>query len=138
MQEITTESKASIDKALTKAGFGETELSQDHRPSHDLHTEDHWKKLYLSTNKVTLNYSFYLNIHFRVIGKSNQVYPLLFRDYLRCHPAAAAAYQDLKEKLARYHVQDIQAYCDIKDPACDLIMSAAHEWANRTNWIPQT
>jgi len=138
VEDITTESKASIDKALKKAGIEETEFSKDHSPLHDIRTEDHWKKLYLSIHTVTLNCSFHSNVHFRVKGKANHTYSLLFRDYLRCHSAAAAAYQDLKEKLAQYHTENIHAYCDIKDPACDIIMSAAQEWAERTYWSPQT
>ena len=39
------------------------------------------------------------NIHVRIDGNPNQRYPLLFRDYLRAHPEAAAAYGALKRKL---------------------------------------
>src|SRR4029079_1192646 len=74
------------------------------------------------------------NVHVRVAGRPNQRYALLFRDYLRVHPAAAAGYADLKRQLAAYHPDDIQAYVNIKDPVCDVIMSAAEEWAARTGW----
>lgn len=40
------------------------------------------------------------NIHVRLEGRPNARYALLFRDYLRAHPAAAAAYADLKRRLA--------------------------------------
>ena len=33
-------------------------------------------------------------------GRANQRYPLLFRDYFRAHPASAAAYAELKRRLA--------------------------------------
>jgi GrpB-like predicted nucleotidyltransferase (UPF0157 family) len=33
-----------------------------------------------------------VNIHVRESGRANQRYALLFRDYLRAHPAAAEAY----------------------------------------------
>jgi GrpB-like predicted nucleotidyltransferase (UPF0157 family) len=38
-----------------------------------------------------------------------------FRDYLRCHPDAAAEYAALKRKLAVEHAADRDAYTDAKD-----------------------
>ena len=38
--------------------------------------------------------------------------------------------------LAAHHPDDIQAYVTIKDPVCDVIMSAAEEWAAATGWQP--
>ncbi len=72
----------------------------------------------------------------RVLGRANQRYALLFRDYLRSHPQAAAAYGEVKRLLAWYHSSDREAYVLIKDPVCDVIMSAAEEWAVRTGWQP--
>ena len=40
---------------------------------------------------------------------------LAVRDYLRCHPADAKAYGELKARLAAEHPYDIEAYCDGKD-----------------------
>lgn len=40
---------------------------------------------------------------------------LAVRDYLRCHPADAKAYGELKARLAAEHPHDIEAYCDGKD-----------------------
>ena len=42
----------------------------------------------------------HVNLHVRVIGRANQRYPLLFRDYLRAHPESAQAYATLKRDLA--------------------------------------
>jgi GrpB-like predicted nucleotidyltransferase (UPF0157 family) len=39
---------------------------------------------------------------------------LLFRDYLRAHPAAAQQYQALKEQLAARYRHDRQAYTEGK------------------------
>lgn len=75
------------------------------------------------------------NIHVRVWGRANQRYPLLFRDYLRAHPATAAAYAELKRRLAQ-HLADRRVYTEVKDPAVDLIYFAAEEWAAATNWQP--
>jgi len=75
-----------------------------------------------------------VNVHVRKQGNANQRYALLFRDYLRANEKAALAYAELKRQLAKRHGDDINAYCDIKDPACDLIMQAAEDWAIKTKW----
>jgi putative glutamine amidotransferase len=41
---------------------------------------------------------------------------LLFRDWLRAHPQDAAAYADLKDRLAAAHPRDLYAYVDGKTP----------------------
>jgi hypothetical protein len=43
-------------------------------------------------------------------------------------PLSAAAYGELKRRLAAV-VADVSKYADVKDPACDLIMIAAEDWA---------
>jgi GrpB-like predicted nucleotidyltransferase (UPF0157 family) len=65
-------------------------------------------------------------VHVRVEGRPNQRYALLFRDYLRAHPDAAAAYAALKRALAALGI-DREVYADVKDPACDLIFVAAED-----------
>jgi GrpB-like predicted nucleotidyltransferase (UPF0157 family) len=75
------------------------------------------------------------NLHVRAAGRANQRYALLFRDYLRAHPASAAAYAELKRRLAA-NLCDLNTYADVKDPACDLIMVAAENWASATGWAP--
>jgi len=75
------------------------------------------------------------NIHIRIQGRSNQRYPLLFRDYLRIHSATAQAYAELKRRLAA-NLADPQTYTDVKDPAVDLIYLAAEDWASITGWRP--
>jgi GrpB-like predicted nucleotidyltransferase (UPF0157 family) len=74
------------------------------------------------------------NIHVRVQGRLNQRYPLLFRDYLRCHPSTASAYEELKHRLAA-NLADPDTYPDVKDPAVDLIYLAAEEWASFSGWM---
>ncbi len=75
------------------------------------------------------------NLHVRVAGRLNQRYPLLFRDYLRSHPAATEAYARVKSALARLHPNDMDAYYDIKDPVCDIILGAAEAWAASIGWV---
>jgi len=59
---------------------------------------------------------------------------LLFRDYLRAHESAAMAYASVKMAITRYHADSIDAYCEIKDPVCDIIMENAEEWARGSGW----
>lgn len=73
------------------------------------------------------------NLHVRAAGRANQRYSLLFRDYLRAHPRSAAAYAELKCRLAD-NLRDLDTYPDVKDPACDLIIAAAEDWAAATEW----
>jgi GrpB-like predicted nucleotidyltransferase (UPF0157 family) len=75
-----------------------------------------------------------MHLHVRQAGLPNQRYPLLFRDYLRATPTAAGAYRQIKEALARLHPDDVEAYYDVKDPACDLIVGAAELWAAQMGW----
>jgi GrpB-like predicted nucleotidyltransferase (UPF0157 family) len=101
----------------------------DHRPPNTTGPDSDWQKLYLNEppgQRLT-------NTHMRVLGRPNQRYPLLFRDYLRAHPATAAAYAELKRRLAR-ELADPQTYPDVKDPAVDLIYFAAEDWAAVTGW----
>ncbi|MGC4189599.1 MAG: GrpB family protein [Thermomicrobiales bacterium] len=75
-----------------------------------------------------------MHLHVRQAGLPNQRYPILFRDYLRATPMAAGAYRQIKEALARLHPDDVEAYYDVKDPVCDLIIDAAERWAIQTSW----
>jgi len=76
-----------------------------------------------------------VNVHVRVLGRANQRYALLFRDYLRAHPRSAAAYAELKRRLSG-NLADPATYPEVKDPACDLIMVAAEDWAAAIDWKP--
>ena len=75
------------------------------------------------------------NVHVRMAGRANQRYALIFRDYLRTHPAAAAAYAEVKRGLAAL-APGGDAYADAKDPVCDLVYRAAEAWAANGGWEP--
>ena len=49
---------------------------------------------------------------------------------------AAEAYARPKRALAALGI-DRDTYADAKDPACDLILIAAEDWAARTGWQPR-
>jgi GrpB-like predicted nucleotidyltransferase (UPF0157 family) len=111
--------------ALERLGYSQSEYTSDHVPPGGPTAPEQWQKRFFrppAGQRPT-------NLHVRVKGMANQRYALLFRDYLRANVSAARAYENLKRQLATHHPEDIEAYCDIKDPACDLIMVAAEAWA---------
>ena len=147
------DSKDVIDVQLTLAGFdGFEELVEpvenngyvfreavraDHRPwDHKLagafDYDPDWEKRYFRSAPDRRR----VHLHVRAAGRPNQRYALLFRDFLRRHPDAAACYAAAKRALARYHADDAEAYVTIKDPVCDLIMVQAETWASQTGWQP--
>jgi GrpB-like predicted nucleotidyltransferase (UPF0157 family) len=124
---------ANLDDAnpLGAAGLEELAVDRDHRPPGTHSPDEDWsKRLYITPDGEKQ-----ANVHVRAGGRANQRYPLLFRDYLRTHPAAAAAYAELKRRLAA-ELRNVGVYADVKDPACDLIIVAAEDWAAATDWEP--
>jgi GrpB-like predicted nucleotidyltransferase (UPF0157 family) len=117
--------------AFERAGFlgWSDNPARDHRPPGVQGPDQDWAKLFFSPEPRRRA----ANVHVRVQGRPNQRYALLFRDYLRAHPAAAAAYAELKRRLAALNI-NIGLYADVKDPACDIIMAAAEEWSALTGW----
>ena len=116
--------------AMTAIGYSQPEgIWRDHRPPQTEGPDTEWEKWYFDP---PLNQR-RTHTHVRVQGRSNQRYALLFRDYLRAHPATAAAYAELKRRLA-HNLADARTYPDVKDPAVDLIFLAAEEWATAIHW----
>jgi|GEM_PF-1731724 len=74
------------------------------------------------------------NVHVREIGRLNQTYPLIFRDFLRDDEATRMAYQTIKLELAKRFPNDIDAYYAIKDPYMDTVYRAALAWAKTNDW----
>lgn len=125
LEDRVREAMLSLD--YTQAGS----IGRDHRPPHAEGPEADWEKWYFrppSGQRRT-------HTHMRVQGSANQRFALLFRDYLRVHPATAEAYAELKRRLAQ-HLADPSMYPDVKDPAVDLIYFAAEDWAAITHWQP--
>ncbi len=77
-----------------------------------------------------------LHVHVRADGRPNQRYALLFRDYLRADPIAAVSYGAVKQALATVAPDDWDTYYEVKDPACDLILAGAEQWAVCVGWSP--
>ena len=128
---------ASLDDAnpLGAAGFEEFSAhpdgQRDHRPPGADGPDEDWTKRLFNTPGTEKK----ANVHVRVANRANQRYALLFRDYLRAHPAAVEAYAELKRRLAA-ELRNVGVYADVKDPACDLIIVAAEDWAEATGWEP--
>ena len=113
--------------AFERAGYVATPYRRDHRPAGDASDPGQWEKRLWQNPPDARR----VNVHVRVAGWPNQRYALLFRDYLRARPAAAAAYARLKRALAERLGDDLAAYTEVKDHACDLIAVAAEDWARR-------
>ena len=101
----------------------------DHIPAGAPDSPADWDKRYWSNSQD-------LHVHVRAAGRPNQRYPLLFRDYLRADPLAAASYGAVKRALATVAPDDWETYYEVKDPACDLILAGAEQWATRVGWSP--
>ncbi|MCA9874298.1 MAG: GrpB family protein [Anaerolineales bacterium] len=106
-------------------------ISRDHRPPMAVGPESDWEKMFFRHPAAQRP----SNTHVRLAGRPNQRYALLFRDHLRAHPATAAAYAELKRRLAA-HLADPARYPEVKDPAVDLIYFAAEAWAATAGWQP--
>jgi GrpB-like predicted nucleotidyltransferase (UPF0157 family) len=76
------------------------------------------------------------HIHVRRAGSWAEQFALLFRDYLRAHPADAQAYATLKYHLAEHHRDDVHAYTDAKTPFIWAIMKQADTWSQTVGWAP--
>jgi GrpB-like predicted nucleotidyltransferase (UPF0157 family) len=120
-----------ISEVLLAAGFStHTHLiRQDHVPPGFEANELDWSKIFIMQKPGARR----SNIHVRQLGKPNQRYPLLVRDFLRAEPRFAAAYGELKKRLAS-GLADSDNYPDVKDPVADIIYFAAERWASATNW----
>ncbi|BBB89554.1 MAG TPA: GrpB family protein [Methylomusa anaerophila] len=134
------ESFSAVQTAIESAGYVlQPEIVFDHCPAYHgpsgtYPPDPDWEKRYFRSSTEQRN----THLHVRVIGRPNQRYALLFRDYLRSHLKAANAYAEVKRRLAKYHGcdSDRMVYVEIKDPICDIIMSAAEEWASGSGWQP--
>lgn len=77
------------------------------------------------------------HVHVRRAGSFSEQFALLFRDYLRAHRHEAAAYAELKRRLAEEHAEDRAAYTEAKGPFSWELIRRADGWAQRTGWEPE-
>ncbi len=67
-------------------------------------------------------------VHVTDYGTDTWAEPILFRDYLRAHPAVARAYADVKRAAAAQHQRDITRYRDEKTSFIVQVMALARTW----------
>jgi GrpB-like predicted nucleotidyltransferase (UPF0157 family) len=125
---------AAFDGPLAAFGLARTPYEQDHVPAGRSDPPHLWAKRLWSRPDPGGER---INLHCRVVGSPNERLALLFRDWLRAHPQAIAAYARFKEVLAAT-VSDIGTYSDVKDPVVDLVITVAEEWASATDWSRAT
>ncbi|MGP3956425.1 GrpB family protein [Nonomuraea sp. 3N208] len=76
------------------------------------------------------------HVHVRELGSFSQQLPLLFRDYLRAHPAAAAEFADAKRRCAERFHDEREKYVAAKEPFVWDIVRQADTWAQSVGWRP--
>ncbi len=120
-----------IEAGLERIGYKRKKnVDRDHVPPRSTGEAGEWAKWFFEPAAGQRP----ANVHVRIAGRANQRYAVLFRDYLRTHPAAAQAYAQVKSALAKYHADDVDAYYAVKDPVCDIILAGAEEWAASNQW----
>lgn len=82
-----------------------------------------------------------MHVHVREVGRRNQRYPLVKRDFLIADSRARHAYalykQQLSDAFADYSSPGgTGPYLDLKDPFLDLLAAGAADWAKHFNWTP--
>jgi GrpB-like predicted nucleotidyltransferase (UPF0157 family) len=115
-----------FDAPLRAEGFERLPYERDHVPAGLTDDPARWAKRFWKREGV--------NLHVRLAGSPNERLALLFRDWMRAHPGAVAAYGAFKTALAA--AVPHEAYTEIKDPVVDLVIAAAEPWAQATGWTP--
>jgi GrpB-like predicted nucleotidyltransferase (UPF0157 family) len=117
---------------LRVAGFrrGEVFLYDEH-PAMAM-ADPELRKLYMREPEGTRR----THIHIRELGRFNQRYALLFRDYLRASPVVRAEYEVVKRRAGQLFPENIDGYLFLKDPVLHIIHEAATLWATMVGWTP--
>ena len=76
------------------------------------------------------------HIHVRRVGTFSEQFPLLFRDFLRNHPGAAADYAAVKRRCAQRFRDDRPGYVEAKESIVWEAIRQADGWAQRVGWSP--
>jgi GrpB-like predicted nucleotidyltransferase (UPF0157 family) len=127
------EAAASFGAPLATLGYDRLPYERDHVPAGNDSDPELWAKRYWRRRNHPAGD---VNLHVRVAGSPNERLALLFRDWLRAHPPAVAAYARFKAVLADAVNGDLEVYTDVKDPVVDLVVAAADRWASESGWQP--
>lgn len=121
-----------VTEPLRAAGFREgTEPVYDEFHG-KVETDPELRKLYMREPEGERR----AHIHIRELGRFNQRYALLFRDYLRASDTVRAEYELLKRRASRIFPDSIDGYLYLKDPVFHIIYEAASLWAEKVGWRP--
>ena len=77
-----------------------------------------------------------VHVHVCAAGGQWERDHLLFRDYLRAHPAACLRYAEAKRASVRRWSDDGWAYTEAKTGVILDVLEQAEDWATATNWAP--
>lgn len=121
-----------FDEPLRSLGFERAPHEHDHVPAGSSDDPELWRKRSWSRRGSAVDD---VNLHVRIVGSPNERLALLFRDWLRTHPASIPAYAAFKRALAAA-VRDSADYSEVKDPVVDLVIAIAETWARHTSWTP--
>ena len=72
-------------------------------------------------------------VHVCQVGHFDIGDKLLFRDYMRAHPAEAQEYSVLKEELAKEYRNDIIGYMRGKDGFIKEVLVKSHVWSENAD-----
>lgn len=76
------------------------------------------------------------HIHVRQAGSFSEQITLLFRDYLRVHPADCLRYAQEKHRLMELYKNERPKYVEGKGPIVWNIIQKAHTWSQEVGWQP--
>lgn len=76
------------------------------------------------------------HVHVRRAGSFGEQMTLLFRDYLRTHPADAIRYAREKHRLMSMYKNERPKYVEGKGPMVWNILQKAHRWSQEIGWNP--
>lgn len=119
-------------KALRDAAFRQGDIFQYDVFHNKPETDRELCKLFMREPKGERR----THIHIRELGRFNQRYALLFRDYLRSSENVRAEYELFKHRAAQLFPENIDSYLFLKDPVEHIIYEAASIWAEKVNWSP--
>lgn len=77
-----------------------------------------------------------VHVHICGSGSTWERDHLLFRDYLRAHPAVCGSYATLKQELIERWQHDRKAYSEAKTGFVLDTLADASQWAELTGWLP--
>lgn len=114
---------------LGQLGFPRLEDVRMDHPTGELLDPELWVKRY----HVSCDPGRLVHIHVREADSAGWQSALLFRDWLRATPDAAAEYVEVKRRLAD-STEDTRAYATAKEPWFEEVWPRITAWAQKSGW----